>query len=290
MNMVQLSLFEDDHRVINVASVAQLSPFRYPGGKTWLVPRVRRWLLSKTLKPTELVEPFAGGGIVGLTVAFEKLAERVTMVELDEDLAAVWRTILEEPNGAEELAEKITAFELSLAAVREVLDSNPYSELERAFRTILKNRVNRGGILAPGASLVKQGENGKGLSSRWYPETLKKRIVDISAVRDRIDFIHGEGLKVMRDCSNCPNTVFFIDPPYTVAAKRLYNYWELDHAALFKAASKVAGDFLMTYDNDVRIRTLAAQHGFDMREVPMKNTHHAQMTELLVGRDLSWVD
>lgn len=35
-----------------------------------------------------LVEPFAGGGIVSLTVAFEQLAERVTMVELDDDVKA----------------------------------------------------------------------------------------------------------------------------------------------------------------------------------------------------------
>ena len=30
--------------IINVASVPQRSPFRYPGGKTWLIPTVRQWL------------------------------------------------------------------------------------------------------------------------------------------------------------------------------------------------------------------------------------------------------
>lgn len=29
---------DNDLRVVNVASVPQRSPFRYPGGKTWLVP------------------------------------------------------------------------------------------------------------------------------------------------------------------------------------------------------------------------------------------------------------
>jgi hypothetical protein len=33
----------------------------------------------------------------------------------------------------------------------------------RAFATIIKNRVNRGGILANGASFIKNGENGKGV-------------------------------------------------------------------------------------------------------------------------------
>lgn len=288
-DMNQPPLFSDQ-RIVNVASIPQRSPFRYPGGKTWLIPRVRRWLLSQTTKPSELVEPFAGGGIVSLTVAFERLADQVMMVELDDQLAAVWRTILEEPGGAERLAERIATFELSREFVREVLDSEAVTVFERAFQTILKNRVNRGGILAPGASLVKLGENGKGLSSRWYPETLRKRILNIANVRDRITFVQCDGLEIMRDRATRPSSVFFIDPPYTVAAKRLYNCWDIDHAALFELTATLSGDFLMTYDNDELIRKLAREYGFDTRQVAMKNTHHAEMTELLVGRDLSWVD
>lgn len=43
----QCSLFEETFenrsldKVINVATVPLRSPFRYPGGKTWLVPRIR---------------------------------------------------------------------------------------------------------------------------------------------------------------------------------------------------------------------------------------------------------
>lgn len=288
--MEQLSLFWDQQKIVNVASVPQRSPFRYPGGKTWLVPLVRRWLLSRSPLATDFIEPFCGGGIVSLTVAFEGLADRVTMVELDEQVAAVWNTILGDPDDAEWLAERIATFDLSVEAVREILGSEPNTEPERAFRTILANRVKRGGILAPGASLVKYGENGRGLASRWYPETLKKRILNIVGVRDRITFVHGDGIEVMRDRAYRSDAAFFIDPPYTVAAKRLYVHWDLKHEALFEVAGTLPGDFLMTYDNDERIRSLAAEHGFQIREVPMKNTHHTKMTELLVGRDLSWVD
>ena len=35
---------------------------------------------------------------------------------------------------------------------------------------------------------------------------------------------------------------------------------------------------------------MAEAHGFACRPIPMKNTHHAEMTELLIGRDLSWFD
>lgn len=274
-------------KIFNVATVPMRSPFRYPGGKTWLVPYIRQWLLSRQTRAKELIEPFAGGGIVGLTAAFEGLADHVTMVELDDQVASVWRAILY--GYGEQLANRIASFELSTESVKKVLDSPANSLLDQAFATILKNRVNRGGILAPGASLVKSGENGKGLSSRWYPETLKKRILDIAHISNRITFIEGDGMEVMRQNAHRKDASFFIDPPYTLAARRLYSQWKLDHEELFRTAEGLAGDFLMTYDNDELIRSLAATHELQIREVAMKNTHHARMTELLIGRDLCWL-
>ena len=44
----------------------------------------------------------------------------------------------------------------------------------------------------------------------------------------------------------------------------------------------------MTYDDAEGVRDLATNSKFDMELVAMKNTHHAKMTELLIGRDLSW--
>src|SRR6266851_4990622 len=88
------------------------------------------------------------------------------------------------------------------------------------FRTILKNRVNHGGILAPGSGVLKRGENGRGILSRWYPETLKRRILDILTIRERISFLEGDGPEVMRQNAHCSAAVFFIDPPYTASGKK----------------------------------------------------------------------
>jgi len=291
--VVQYSLFDGVGReaIVNVASVPQRSPFRYPGGKTWLVPRIRQWLRSQPTRPGLLVEPFAGGGSVSLTAAFERLADRVHMVELDPQVAAVWQTILSED--AAWLGETIVSFPLTpenaLAALAETCQETRCA----AFRTILKNRINRGGILAPGAGIIKHGENGKGLSSRWYPETLRRRILEIAALRERIDFEQGDGIAALCRHAGRADAVHFIDPPYTAGAtksagSRLYLHSALDHEHLFQVASTLAGDFLMTYDNAPGVRDLAGRYGFDTLPIPMKNTHHAEMTELLIGRDLRW--
>jgi len=289
----QLSLFKqnDLNRVVNVASVPFRSPFRYPGGKTWLVPRIRQWLLSKPAKPELLIEPFAGGGIVGLTAAFESLVGRVLLVERDPCVAAVWKTILSADG--EWLANRIVEFELTTQSVDAALECEANTTRDLAFQTILRNRINRGGILADGAGRVKHGENGKGLTSRWYPETLQKRILDIGLIRDRLTFIEGDGIEVMGEYADRIDAAFFIDPPYTAAGKRagsrLYTHSELDHAQLFSVAATVCGDFLMTYDNTPEIEAMARQHNFDCESVAMKNTHHTRMTELLIGTNLAWL-
>jgi DNA adenine methylase len=275
--------------IINVAAVPQRSPFRYPGGKTWLVPRIRQWLKKR---PVHFIEPFAGGAIVSLTVAAEDLADHVTMIECDEQVASVWKVIVDSESDAAWLAEAIVKFNLTNETLVEVLTNKPRTLREKAFQTILKNRTFHGGILAAGSSPLKHGENGRGIRSRWYAETLKRRIVDIAQYRDKITFVQVDGIEVMRKNSLRRNAAFFIDPPYTAggkrAGRRLYTHSEIDHEKLFKVTSKVAGDFLMTYDDAEDVRQLAKAYNFDTEPVAMKNTHHASMKELLIGRDLDW--
>lgn len=279
--------------VVNVASVPQRSPFRYPGGKTWLVPRIRQWLGSLPTKPTKFIEPFAGGSIVGLTVAFESLANRVFLIERDEQVAAVWHTILNTKGGAEWLANRIADFQLTPESAHTLLSLSKRSLKTIALQTIIQNRINHGGILAPGAGKLKHGENGKGVLSRWYPQTLKKRILDIANIKDRIKFVHGDGFEAIRKNIHCNKAVFFIDPPYTASRKkagsRLYKYHEVDHEKLFQLAERIDGDFLMTYDDSEEVRALALKHRFETRLVSMNSTHHATMNELLIGRHLAWV-
>ena len=145
-------------KIVNVATVPLRSPFRYAGGKTWLVPQARLWLKSLHPCPRELIEPFAGGAVIGLTAGFEELAEHVTLVELDADVGAVWQVILGEDGPR--LAGSIVDFHVSLDNVKAILGREPRSTFDRAFATVLKNRTYRGGILAPGASLIKHVRTG----------------------------------------------------------------------------------------------------------------------------------
>lgn len=289
----QLTLFElikeklPQQKVVNVASVPHRSPFRYPGGKTWLIPVVRKWMKQGPI-PKELCEPFAGGGIVGLTAAFEKLAQSVLMVELDEEVAAVWDVIINDDG--EKFANAIYGFNLTTENAIKILKKEDKTVEELAFSTILKNRIFHGGIITKGSGFIKNGENGKGIKSRWYAKTLRDRIIAISHVKKRISFKQGDAFEILQAKTEDENTFFFIDPPYTKAGKRLYTYYEIDHDKLFKFTARLKGKFMLTYDDTSEIRGLTEKYKLDYRTIPMKTTHHIQKNELIISDNFDWWD
>ena len=268
---------------VNVASVPQRSPLRYPGGKTWLVPEIRKFLSGLDSRPDVFVEPFAGGGIASLTAVMEGYAERAVLCEIDPDIANLWQRMLDD---AAALARRVEGFEATPENVSAVFEDAGNSGMDAAFRTLLHNRVSRGGIMAKGASVMKQGENGQGIASRWYAATLAARIRAIGKFADRFEFVQGDGANIVDSYSENAAAVFFIDPPYTAAGKRagrrLYTYNEVDHEDLFARMSRVRGAFMMTYDESPEVVEMAARRGFHLAKVPMKNTHHAVMYELLI--------
>jgi DNA adenine methylase len=287
----QLTMFDtietnDNKDIVNVSKVPQRSPFRYPGGKTWLIPTVRQWL-KQTSKVQLMIEPFAGGGIVSLTTAFEKLADHITMVEMDKEIAAVWEVIL---NGKNKwLAEKIFSFDFTIENIKAEFDKPNKLIQDIAFCTILKNRVFHGGIIAKGSGMIKNGENGKGLTSRWYPKTLHDRIRAIDFIKNKIDFITGDAFDILEKNSKDEDTFFFIDPPYTVAGKRLYTFFDIDHEKLFKVTSQLKGKFLMTYDDTPEIRQLADKYNLQYSTIPMKTTHHLRKNEIILSDNFNWL-
>lgn len=276
------------------SQVPQRSPFRYPGGKSWLIPIARQWLASQPTRPKMLVEPFAGGASIGLTALVEDLVDSVYLIEKDADIAAVWLTI--KFGNSAKLVELIRYFECTPANVAHVVSTEPTSTLERAFRAIVKNRTFYGGITTGESRALVLGGRGLGVASRWYPATLARRIEAIDQERGRLFVDRLDSLPILPQYGFDPRIVFFIDPPYTGAgtgrAKGRRLYWEhaLDHAELFTVASALAGDFLMTYDRSSEIEDLAREHGFDTRLVRMRDTKATLKFELLIGRDLSWLD
>jgi len=291
----QLTLFADEalqpvlktSQVINVASVPQRSPFRYPGGKTWLVPTARKWF-NQAAENSVLIEPFAGGGIITLTAIAEHYFSHATMVELDDDMAAAWQTIFSKEDCIW-LVDKISSFVVTADEINKSSLEASRGTKEKGFATIVRNRTNHGGILAKGSGMIKTGEGGKGLSSRWYPSTLIRRITEANRLTSQITFIHGDAFEIMKQKKSDTNAFFFIDPPYTVAGKRLYNHYDVNHRMIFELASQMEGHFLLTYDDTEEVRALANYYELPYKSIPMQTTHLIKKEELLISDNFDWI-
>ena len=269
---------------VNVASVPQRSPLRYPGGKTWLIPHLRHWLSGRAGTPC-LVEPFCGGGIISLTAVMEGLADRCVLVELDRDVAAFWHTALRH---TEALCKRIRDFNPSRENVRALELQSPAGLVDHGFRTLVLNRTRRGGILAQGASLIRAGENGKGVASRWYADTIIDRLLNIKKHEKLITFMEGDGLKLLESMVHAEGVAVFVDPPYSAGGKRagqrLYAHHKIDHSRIFEVLAGSNANFLMTYEQAPEIAALVRKHGFAAVTVTMKNTHHSRVPELVISR------
>lgn len=267
-------------RAANVASLPKYSPFRYPGGKTWLIPQIREWLANR--KKRVLVEPFAGGATASLVGVLEGYVERAVLVERDCGVAAVWKTILS-PD-CEWLIERILTFPFSSKSVHRVLNEVPQSSRDLAFLTLLLNRVRSGGILSNSARLIRNGERGKGLSSRWYPETISLRIANIHSAKERFQVKHGDGLREIRHYATERQACFFVDPPYVLSnrVRPLYHHSEIDHPALFALLYASRRDFLLTYRDSRRIRDWVDLLGLKARRVVIRGNGGRKSSELLL--------
>lgn len=265
---------------VNVSCVRQLSPLRYPGGKTWMVPYIQSALSDAGYY--RVVEPFAGGGIISLNAIDYELVEEAVLVEKDKGVAALWKTILRDNDW---LVDNIVSFVPTRKNVEETVMSSDMDRRSLAFRTIIRNRFNYGGIIAKGASLLRYGEDKRGIASRWYPETIAGRIQNIKRVSGRFRIIQGDGLKEMEKYDS-PNTLFFVDPPYTASGKRagrrLYDHNAIDHDKLFDLVSELSGGVIMTYDYTDDMIHKARSCGLCIEKTSMRNRNHTSMTELII--------
>lgn len=263
----------------NPKSVRPRSPLRYPGGKSWLIPHIRQWI-QKT-RPSKLIEPFAGGANVSLTAVMENLVQRCVLIEIDEDVAAFWRAALENGTALRHCVHWLNVTPERLESLERQV---PSTVTEHGFRTLLLNRTRYGGILAKRATVVREGEDGKGLGSRWYPKTLASRLAKIEDHANRIEFVKGDAMellpKLLKSASR--TTAVFVDPPYTVAGERLYKHSEIDHANLFALLAKSECNFLMTLDASPDVVDLVNGHGFAAARVLVKGNRHNRVHELVI--------
>lgn len=270
------------------------SPFQYPGGKTWFIHWAFKWLDSFA-SPPHIVEPFAGGGSTSLAAVFNGRASHATLVELDPQVAVVWRVVFSDR--AEQLARMCYTFNATRDNAEAVIASSPTDDVGRAFRTIVRNRLCFAGILVHSNTTIRlTGKNKSPADLRkLFNAPERARIIKtLYTARDRFTVVEGDAIAELERRRDEKGLAWFIDPPYSAdksgAGSKLYEYHAIDHARLFSAMARLRSPAIMTYDDSPTVLALAAGAGLGVDRVPMRTAATKEIkNELVIGRDLRWL-
>lgn len=223
-----------------------ISPLRYPGGKSRIVSLIYDRCTSDNSKT--FIEPYCGGASVGLSLLAAGIVKELYLNDIDYGVYSLFLTILENP---EYLITRIK---------NTVPDKEQYFEFrnhvnngyncdteEAAWMYLVVNRMAFSGI-------TKANPMGDVLA-RWNAKTLINKIRKIYSLRNQIYLSCTDAIELIQEAYWKPETTIFIDPPYFKKGKALYNHWytKEDHIKLSTILEEYytgcpGADIILTYD------------------------------------------
>jgi site-specific DNA-adenine methylase len=251
------------------SNVLPISVFPYPGSKQWFLPRAAQFFRAHQCQT--LIEPFAGSGVVGLSLLHAGIIKKLVLVEKYHKTASILQAMLDDP----ELADRYAAFECTRTNVENLIRNE-----ESAFRYLVHARCCYSGRFD--LSLDPQ------IDRHFCREKVVASIRRVHAMRDAIVVIHGDAFAEMPMYAADRNVGCFADPPYTAdprsRGRMLYRHHKLHHQKLFSLLAGWHGPWLLTEDNSRMVRRLALCYRFHCKRVPMKTATNEKKKELMISR------
>lgn len=236
------------------------SPLRYPGGKSKLVNTVKKIIEYNSLYDCTYVEPYTGGGAVGLKLLFEEYAKKIILNDLDYPIYCFWYSLL---NETEKFCSKIRDVKLNLETwefQKSVLKGqNNYSMFDIGFSVFFLNRTNRSGVLNAGVIGGKSQLGKYKIDARFPKNELIRRIERIADYRSRIQIFNLDAMQLIDAIQPKTECFIYFDPPYYVKGKDLYynHYCHNDHVAIAERIKNIeTAHWIVTYDNVKEIRSI----------------------------------
>lgn len=242
-----------------------MSPFRYPGGKAFLVPELTEKIQNSPQSIKYYAEPFAGGAGAAVQLLASGIVKKVILNDADRRIYSAWDAIL---NHNSEFKNRLLNTEVTIDnwyRLRElvVCPEKAPNDFELGFATYFLNRTNRSGILIGAGPIGGYAQSGKWkIDARYYLDTMLGRIGWIGRHSEAFELHNLDAVTFLRDfrAEKARKTFFFIDPPYVSAGARLYmnSMGANDHRKLGKALMRKQSlsNWYMTYDNDPLIREI----------------------------------
>lgn len=255
------------------------SPLRYPGGKGKITQFIGE-VLNKNQIDGTYIEPFAGGAGIAINLLLAGKVHNIVINDLDTSVYAFWLAV---KNDSEKLIKYIdeVPFDVSDHAAGltpterfsyyRYIQENLLKYRKQDDRTVLEafyffmaNRINVSGIISAGPIGGRKQDGRYNISSRFNKKNLIQRIRKIAEFADHITVTNLEASHMIdmyarKIFGETENTLLFVDPPYYLQGKSLYNYYATDSIHQLTAKlllENIDKNWILTYDTAPQILKL----------------------------------
>ena len=231
---------------------SNLSPLRYPGGKTQLYSFVKEILSQNNLLGETYIEPFAGGAGLAIKLLLNNDVKRIIINDLDFAIYSIWYSIL---NYTDDFCRKIEDTEISVNEwenQRRIYYSQTESVFDMGFSAFYLNRTNRSGVIKGGIIGGRDQSGTYKINARFNKDALINKIEGIARHKDRIIISNIDAVEFLSDgfLNHYYKTFINFDPPYVIKGSQLYQnaFTKEDHKILSELIARCRRKWIVTYD------------------------------------------
>ncbi|GHV27614.1 DNA methyltransferase [Synergistales bacterium] len=266
-----------------------LSPLRYPGGKSVLYPYIKDIVVCNALHSYTYVELFAGGAGVALALLLNNNVKSIVINDFDYCIYSFWYSVL---NETDNLCRMINDTPITIEErlrQRNIYDNSRDSAiLSVGFATLFLNRTNRSGILSGGVIGGNEQNGNYKIDCRFNKPELIERIKRIAAQRNKIALYNLDASVLLQTQTDVMSKwcFFYLDPPYVVKGGNLYKnaFDHNEHRQLSQVVTEKLSrrKWLMTYDKVPLIEELYQRFDMEPYSLSYVANEKKQGSELMV--------
>jgi DNA adenine methylase len=263
-----------------------ISPFRYPGAKTKLLPIINEYLNPLLQKSSQFTDVFVGGGSVLLDVASRFPKMELFINDKDPWIAAFWSVASSSDKYKLEELFSLMSQPVTIEHFYKLRESHPTTDVERAYMSIFFNRCCFSGISTSGPIGGKEQLSKYKVDCRYNFKKLKNKILKCNQLLVNRIFVESQDFSQYEPLVK-NEMVAYIDPPYWKQGKSLYFEFmnEKEHANLATLLSD-RSNWVLSYDDVPEIRNLYSKNNIiDLAarySINGKKTQWSNKNELLV--------
>ena len=234
-----------------------LSPYRYPGAKTKLLPALMEHIDKTLVGHNSFCDVFVGGGSVLLEVA--KKYPKIQLLVNDKDcgISSFWTVVAS--SDITKLNELLGMLEVkpTIEQFYKLRETPANTIVERAYRALYFNRTTFSGIATSGPIGGREQKSKYTVDCRYNYQKLKAKILEchqLLVCRTIVDNVDANEYLANLIALDQP---LYCDPPYYDKGSMLYpeKMTIEDHTSLAGTLNK-RNNWILSYDDAPQIRAL----------------------------------